>query len=303
MDRGLEWYKRDPRAMIDAKRAANDGLGLTMRQAAVFDLVIDLIYEGAGQTPNSPRYFASHFRDMGIRAAREAVQSLIDMGKLNEKDGMIYSSRATLEAQARKELSEKRSESGKKGGKNSAKTREKLSKNSQETQQKLNFSSESPEVFGFEIVENMPEKPNENNKTAQANASSKIQAEKIRGQQKQKEPPLGTPKKANSDSNSLFGDDQKKPPKKKKRACQLPQGWVPNEKNIEDAKKLDFTDWEIENEGNQFRDYHHAKASTYVDWDACWRTWIRNAIKFGRRTGAQNGRGMGVDAKSTDVPS
>lgn len=107
--------------------------------------------------------------------------------------------------------------------------------------------------------------------------------------------------KANSDSNSLFGDDQKKPPEKKKRACQLPEHWVPNEKNIADAKKIDFTDWEIENEGNQFRDYHHARASKFVDWDATWRTWIRNAIKFGRRTGAQNGGGMGVDAKAAEI--
>ncbi len=45
MKRSLDWYKREPCAIIDAKRAAR----MTCRQAAVFDLVPDLIYEGGGE--------------------------------------------------------------------------------------------------------------------------------------------------------------------------------------------------------------------------------------------------------------
>lgn len=125
--------------------------------------------------------------------------------------------------------------------------------------------------------------------------------ETVTGTVTETESPLDFSEKKSSDSIPLFGDDQKKPPKKTKRASQLPEGWVPNEKNIADAHKLEFTDWEIENESNQFRDYHHAKGSTYKDWDACWRTWLRNAIKFGRRTGAQNGGRMGFDAKAAEI--
>jgi len=31
----------------------------------------------------------------------------------------------------------------------------------------------------------------------------------------------------------------------------------------------------------QFRDYHLAQASTFADWVAAYRTWCRNALKFG----------------------
>lgn len=30
-----------------------------------------------------------------------------------------------------------------------------------------------------------------------------------------------------------------------------------------------------------FRDYHSAKGTTARDWDACWRTYVRNGLKFG----------------------
>lgn len=74
-----------------------------------------------------------------------------------------------------------------------------------------------------------------------------------------------------------------KPKVKPKRAVALPEGWVPSEKNIRDAKEKNFTDEDIRNEADQFRDHHHARGSTFKDWDAAWRTWVRNAIKFRNR--------------------
>lgn len=71
------------------------------------------------------------------------------------------------------------------------------------------------------------------------------------------------------------------PTAKKRRACSLPDGWVPSEKNIQDALSKNFTTTEIENEAESFRDYHLAKGSTFKDWDAAWRTWLRNSRKFG----------------------
>lgn len=181
MDRGLEWYKRDPRAMIDAKRAANDSQGMTMAQAAIYDLVTDLIYEGAGQTPNNPKYFASHFFDMSTRAARLAVEFLVDSGKLEINDrGFLSNSRAKLEAKARQTTSKVRAKAGKKGGINSAKARE---------------------------------KSNKNNEPPQANASSKIQPEKRREEKRIKREIISPQKNENSHSLPLFADQAKSIPK------------------------------------------------------------------------------------------
>lgn len=51
---------------------------------------------------------------------------------------------------------------------------------------------------------------------------------------------------------------------------------------------------EIELEG--FRDYHVSKGSVFTDWDAAFRTWLRNARRFGR-----NGR-PGVQALPVSRP-
>ena len=75
-----------------------------------------------------------------------------------------------------------------------------------------------------------------------------------------------------------------KPPPKK-RACQLPDGWVPSDKNIIDAEAKGFSATEIESEADRFRDFHTAKGSAFKCWDAAWRTWVGNARKF-------SGRGM-----------
>lgn len=37
----------------------------------------------------------------------------------------------------------------------------------------------------------------------------------------------------------------------------------------------------------QFLDHHRAKGSSFRDWDAAWRTWIANAVKFAERDGVQ----------------
>lgn len=73
--------------------------------------------------------------------------------------------------------------------------------------------------------------------------------------------------------------------KKPRRRCRLPEGWIPSPRNIEDAYSQQFTDEEIENEGRRFRDYHHAKGTTFADWDAGWRTWVSNARKFAGAAG------------------
>jgi hypothetical protein len=38
----------------------------------------------------------------------------------------------------------------------------------------------------------------------------------------------------------------------------------------------------LDRELEQFTDYHDAKGSAFKDWDASFRTWLRNAAKWGK---------------------
>lgn len=81
---------------------------------------------------------------------------------------------------------------------------------------------------------------------------------------------------------------------RKKRACQLPDSWEPTEKHAALAAEMGVS---LEVEVEQFRDHHRAKGSTYKDWDAAFRTWLRNAPKFsnGKATPiTKGGRRAGV---------
>lgn len=95
---------------------------------------------------------------------------------------------------------------------------------------------------------------------------------------------------------SLFGDRSEPPAKKPaKKATQLPDDWVPSDRNIQDALSKQFSAQEIDHEADQFRDYHLARGSTFKSWDAAWRTWLGNARKFaaGRPQNQRNGASRG----------
>lgn len=147
MKRGLDWYKREPRAIRDAIRERK----MSAVQACVYQLVIDLIYEGGGETPNDPAYFAAHFSDISATKARRAVDDLLAWGKLFLVGNMLHQPRAENEAKTRADLSQKRAEAGRLGGISSGKARAKPAA-----------------------------RPNESNNLTEANASSKPEAEKRR---------------------------------------------------------------------------------------------------------------------------
>lgn len=64
----------------------------------------------------------------------------------------------------------------------------------------------------------------------------------------------------------------------RKRATQRPADWRPNARHVSMAQQLDL---DLEREVEQFRDHHDSKGSTFKDWDAAFRTWLRNAAKWG----------------------
>lgn len=130
MRRGLDWHQREQRAILDAIRAAR----MTDRQAAIFNIVLDLIYDGAGETPDDPKHIASYLSNVGAAAARTAIQQLIDMGKIYRVGDMLHQKRAENEAKAKRNLSETRSEIGRLGGISSAFSRAKAKENNNLTE-------------------------------------------------------------------------------------------------------------------------------------------------------------------------
>ena len=78
--------------------------------------------------------------------------------------------------------------------------------------------------------------------------------------------------------------DAKPEPKKSKRACQLPADFEPDETGRRKAEELGVS---VAAELERFRDHHAARGNSMIDWQAAWRTWVRNARDF-----AQLGRGV-----------
>lgn len=66
---------------------------------------------------------------------------------------------------------------------------------------------------------------------------------------------------------------------KAKRATQRPTDFRPAQSHVDLAAELGI---DLRAEWQQFCDHHDAKGTTYKDWPAALRTWIRNAAKFGR---------------------
>ena len=66
----------------------------------------------------------------------------------------------------------------------------------------------------------------------------------------------------------------------KQKSSVLPEGFAPNETGIRLASESGLN---ISMELAAFEDHHRANGSTFIDWQAAFRTWLRNASKFGRR--------------------
>lgn len=115
-----------------------------------------------------------------------------------------------------------------------------------------------------------------------ANEKSKIRSE---AGKKGGRPRKVLENKEKDKSNALVLPKQPEPepePIKKektiKRKTVIPDDWIPNEDCIKYA--VDRGIERIEDETAKFIDYHSAKARPSADWNASWRTWIRNTIKF-----------------------
>jgi hypothetical protein len=85
--------------------------------------------------------------------------------------------------------------------------------------------------------------------------------------------------------------------KAKKRKAALPSDWLPNEGHHSQAKRDGLN---VESEAEQFRDHHTAKGSVMLDWNAAFRTWLRNAVKFQRKPFTQASEGIAVTPRQVE---
>lgn len=80
----------------------------------------------------------------------------------------------------------------------------------------------------------------------------------------------------------------KKNPSGSVRASRLPTDWDPGESGRNYAASKGLTNGAVADELERFRDHWAAKPGkdgTKADWQAAWRTWVRNAIDFRRGKG------------------
>lgn len=74
--------------------------------------------------------------------------------------------------------------------------------------------------------------------------------------------------------------ESEKPAKSQKRSTQFPENFAPTSGNVKIASELGL---DLQSEIEAFSDHHQSKGSTFKDWNLALNTWLRNAIKFGRR--------------------
>jgi hypothetical protein len=83
--------------------------------------------------------------------------------------------------------------------------------------------------------------------------------------------------------NTIEIEDHKIEDHKPIRAHQLPKDWKPND-TFTETFTVKYPGLDLSSELEAFHDYHLARGSTFKDWDAAFRTWCRNALKWKRPT-------------------
>ncbi|WP_280393196.1 helix-turn-helix domain-containing protein [Nocardia wallacei] len=68
---------------------------------------------------------------------------------------------------------------------------------------------------------------------------------------------------------------------RRKPSVPLPDDWRPNESHNKLAREIGLSTAQARIELENFRDHARAKDVRFRDWDAGFRTWLRNSVKFG----------------------
>lgn len=96
---------------------------------------------------------------------------------------------------------------------------------------------------------------------------------------------LGRAPAAPTPSSDPPGQPNQRRPKREPKAskCLLPRDWTPRPQERDRASR---TGLDCDAEAEKFRDHHTARANTMADWDAAFRTWLSNALRFANGTRA-----------------
>jgi hypothetical protein len=78
----------------------------------------------------------------------------------------------------------------------------------------------------------------------------------------------------------------------------IPENFMLSEKSKTYAQGRGFVDGQIVSMAEAFENHHRAKGNLMADWEAAWRTWVNNEIKFQRNT---NGGGNGKAIKRSPI--
>lgn len=82
-----------------------------------------------------------------------------------------------------------------------------------------------------------------------------------------------------SSSRPVDGLGSLKNPLTIKRARQLPSDWEPNENHKQFCEKFDL---DLEEIAESFKTWATATGRKYVDWDAGFRNWLNNSVKWSK---------------------
>lgn len=127
------WYRRFPDNFIAGT------VGLTLEEKGAYSLVLDLIYVRGGPVPDEPRYIAG-ICNCSVRKWNAIRNRLIDLGKIEARDGLITNHRAEKEIEKAAKTARERAESGAKGGNKSAENRADTNENNNIGQAKLDHT-------------------------------------------------------------------------------------------------------------------------------------------------------------------
>lgn len=84
--------------------------------------------------------------------------------------------------------------------------------------------------------------------------------------------------------NQELIEDRERPGKPAKRRAQIPDDFYPNDTGL---NAIQQTNLDLKRELIAFTNHHKAKGSVMADWQAAWRTWVSNGVKFAKPQPAQ----------------
>lgn len=86
------------------------------------------------------------------------------------------------------------------------------------------------------------------------------------------------------------GESLSRSQKKRTLAHQIPEDWSLSSADDEYARGKGFTADKIEDLAESFYAHHRGKGTRWTNWHLAWVTWVKNELKWNKRSGGGNGK-------------